>query len=628
MRLKVQEFFPLLRALKSMQDSQVAASLLRQCGAFSRVVFYMRCTGHTGAREYLETFDRKVEEALCGILGSDESELPPEARVQAGLAVRRGGLGIRWAVDHSEAAVLAAMSGTHDLCRKLDKDFQWDASGWADAAAAFNKRVAADQQIATDERPEKGVRQRVLSQAVEQRQHDELVERADDIGTARLLSLLLPYTGAFLTATPSWDARVPRKDFQAVVRFRLGVQVYDEGSTCDACLEKQDPWGLHVTGCERRHDRFERHDTVVHAVAAKFNELGIKAKIEVRDIIADTQRWPGDVALPAGVTGKRRVAVDVTIRTPFAASVLRGAATTIGYAASQGEAAKRGYCEEKCSREGWDFLPFAMEVFGGFGGAAAGLVCRCGRFASRAQSADVHIGRTSAHISAAFQRALGASFSRRGISTSLLRERTEREVAGPIPPDPDGSPLRAPLREEVCVDFDADAEVGMEDESVPEFRKPIARAKEKVDVAERKVVRQGAEEAAADSGPGSWTSLRPPSLRPTRTSTPVQGGTRRARRGRRPQRACCRRPPCHRRRPPCRRRRPPFALARVGCRWRRRRATGATSVRARVCGSRRAACRGVATRGARARPRQRPWWCWRQLWRVRSRAGGASWRAQ
>ena len=35
------------------------------------------------------------------------------------------------------------------------------------------------------------MRQRVLSQAVEQRQHDELVERADDIGTARLLSLLL-----------------------------------------------------------------------------------------------------------------------------------------------------------------------------------------------------------------------------------------------------------------------------------------------------------------------------------------------------------------------------------------------------------------------------------------------------
>ena len=147
-----------------------------------------------------------------------------------------------------------------------------------------------------------------------------------------------------------------------------------------------------------------------------------------------------------------------------------------------------------------------MEVFGGFGGVVAGLM-RCGRFASRAQLADVvaHIGRTSAHISVAFQRALGASFSRQGISTSLLRERTEREVAGPIPLDPDwvcpGSPLRAPLREEVCVDFDADVEVGMEEESVPEFREPIAWAKEKVDVAERKVVQQGAEEAAADSGP-------------------------------------------------------------------------------------------------------------------------------
>ena len=54
--------------------------------------------------------------------GSDES-------AGAGLVVHRGGLGIRWAVDHSEVAVQAAMRGTHDLCRKLDKDFQWDVSG-------------------------------------------------------------------------------------------------------------------------------------------------------------------------------------------------------------------------------------------------------------------------------------------------------------------------------------------------------------------------------------------------------------------------------------------------------------------------------------------------------------------
>ena len=252
----------------------------------------------------------------------------------------RGGLGIRWAVDHSEAAVLAAMSGTHDLCRKLDKDFQWDASGWADAAAAFNKRVAADQQIATDERPEKGVRQRVLSQAVEQRQHDELVERADDIGTARLLSLLLPYTGAFLTATPSWDARVPRKDFQAVVRFRLVCRCTMRAARATHASRSRTPGASTSPDVRGATTASSGTTRWCHAVAAKFNELGIKAKIEVRDIIADTQRRPGDVALPAGVTGKRRVAVDVTIRTPFAASVLRGAATTIGYAASQGEAAK------------------------------------------------------------------------------------------------------------------------------------------------------------------------------------------------------------------------------------------------------------------------------------------------
>ena len=67
------------------------------------------------------------------------------------------------------------------------------------------------------------------------------------------------------------------------------------------------------------------------------------------------------------------------------------------------------------------------------------------------------------HISVAFLRVLGASFSCRGISMSLLRERTKLEVARLIPPDPDSSPLWAPLQEDVCINFDTDAEVGMED---------------------------------------------------------------------------------------------------------------------------------------------------------------------
>ena len=62
----------------------------------------------------------------------------------------------------------------------------------------------------------------------------------------------------------------------------------------------------------------------------------------------------------------------------------------------------------------------------------------------------------------------------------------------------------------MCVDFDAEAEVGMEEESVPEFRKPIVRVKEKVDVAERKVVRQGAERVAADRPPPALRILDRP----------------------------------------------------------------------------------------------------------------------
>ena len=81
----------------------------------------------------------------------------------------------------------------------------------------------------------------------------------------------------------------------------------------------------------------------------------------------------------------------------------------------------------------------------------------------------------------------------------------------------------------MCVDFDADTEVGMEEESVPEFREPIARAKEKVDVAERKVVWQGAEEAVANSGlPPALGILDRPALTISLPNLDFDTGARRA----------------------------------------------------------------------------------------------------
>ena len=61
MAAKMEEFRPLLRELGELQDRQVALALLRHCGGFCRLVFYMRSLGHVGARDYLASFDAEVE---------------------------------------------------------------------------------------------------------------------------------------------------------------------------------------------------------------------------------------------------------------------------------------------------------------------------------------------------------------------------------------------------------------------------------------------------------------------------------------------------------------------------------------------------------------------------------------
>ena len=86
------EFHPLLCELGELQDRQVALTLLRHCGGFCRLVFYMCSLGHVGAHNYLAS---SVECTLCNILGACGEELLENACMQCDLVIRCGGLGVR-----------------------------------------------------------------------------------------------------------------------------------------------------------------------------------------------------------------------------------------------------------------------------------------------------------------------------------------------------------------------------------------------------------------------------------------------------------------------------------------------------------------------------------------------------
>ena len=466
---KMEEFRPLLQSLQGMADKQVALSLLRQCGGFCRVVFYMRSVGHTGAARYLEAFDAQVEETLCRVLGSGDSVLPPEARVQAALAIRRGGLGVRWSSDHAEAAVLASQAGTFALCQSLDPEFTWDAPVWCDAAMRYNARVAPHDKIDAATQPTSKVLQRTLSQAIESAAHEGLLSRGDDLSRARLLSTGLPHAGAFISSVPAWELRIPAEAFSAMLRFRLNLEVFGGAQQCDLCDGPLDPFGEHVAQCVRRSDRITRHDAVRDALVAGLSALGLGVSVEPRHVVPGRQKRPGDLVVRAGVLNTLPTCIDVTVVTPSTATVLGGAATTPGYAAGVAEGAKRSKHAQDCAAGQYAFAPFALELYGGLGPAAVGVVQKVARNAAGRHRADrPGIQRVLvARLSAALQRKLGRDFLRRGQLSGPLVERTVRVQAVEPPPLPPTSESIAPAapRREVVVDLGVDAPVDSDSES-------------------------------------------------------------------------------------------------------------------------------------------------------------------
>src|SRR6202012_5198114 len=73
--------------------------------------------------------------------------------------------------------------------------------------------------------------------------------------------------------------------------------------------------------------------------------------------------------------GERSILVDVTVKYPLAPTYLRnGMAQTSLDVAREGERVKNGHYAAEAKNMGMEFVPFSLEVLGGWGPAAQGLV--------------------------------------------------------------------------------------------------------------------------------------------------------------------------------------------------------------------------------------------------------------
>ena len=144
-----------LDAIGELPDPQVALALLRSCASFGKMVFCARATPFDVHQEQLLAFDRAVRRCF-----EEFSGLHPDDTqwMQATLATKVGGLGLRSLSRHSSAAYLSSRSCCFQLCQQLDPQHVWEVSNplssaykallqvnyHSDPAAAVPEPVAPD----------------------------------------------------------------------------------------------------------------------------------------------------------------------------------------------------------------------------------------------------------------------------------------------------------------------------------------------------------------------------------------------------------------------------------------------------------------------------------------------------
>ena len=127
-----------LDAIGELPDPQVALALLRSCASFGKLVFSARTTPFDMHQEQLLKFDNSVRKCFEEFTGLH----PDDAQwIQASLATRVGGLGLRSLSRHSSAAYLASRSCCYPLCQQIDPQHVWEVSNPSSAAYRAAQQV-------------------------------------------------------------------------------------------------------------------------------------------------------------------------------------------------------------------------------------------------------------------------------------------------------------------------------------------------------------------------------------------------------------------------------------------------------------------------------------------------------
>ena len=373
--------------LSSLQQPHLEFVLLRSCLALPKIVFMLRTTDTTSLKTLLHRFDSITREALSRILGRPVSDQGWE---QAKTPVCMGGLGLRAASDHGDAAYATSFSSSQSLRRKLLKLEENAVSASLSPALLTNisNKLGEETDLASEyfaDTNQKAVSSRIdlhNMKLLSDKTKEEGVDR--EIARLNSLSIKNSHAGDWLNVVPNpgLNLLLQPAEFVAALRYRLGQPVFGADGPCPACGRPSDRLGDHALNCAWQGERIARHNSLRDAIHGTAVAASLAPTKEGRFLLPGQGGKPADILVPHW-TGGKDTAYDVTVINPLQSAEVSGAATTPGHALNTAQKRKLDKSWEECHRQGIEFIPIAVESLGAWHPTAVTEVAKLGSALAR-----------------------------------------------------------------------------------------------------------------------------------------------------------------------------------------------------------------------------------------------------
>ena len=373
-----------LKNLEKVDDPQIEMLLIRSCLGLPKFVFALRSAPPEDIACSIRKFDTLISEVLRERLGISLTE---EQEMQLRMPTALGGLGVEKAEDIAECAYLGNVLATRDLIGKLLGDLDMRVEELRGVESTFEAWKA---KTGSEVRALEGLQdlhemntregklhpQRSLASFVHRSTGERLRKNArSERDELRLRAVARENAGAWWNVVPvkQLGLKFDRDEFLVLVKWWLGIPVYtvqkEEVLLCPECGERMDAAGDHAVVCAHGPSRTGRHDEVNKAWAFAVKGAGLPVKMEVYTD-PGTKRRSADTLVDNWEFGRSAAHDWVVGHVLQKAALNAGRGRNPDYVVEQAELRKDSYAKERCELRGLDFVPMAMDTFGGVGEAA------------------------------------------------------------------------------------------------------------------------------------------------------------------------------------------------------------------------------------------------------------------